>query len=41
MPVTKCPNGKWRIGTGKCMYTTKDHAERAQRAMHARKKGKR
>jgi len=32
MPVTRCPNGKWRIGEGKCMYTSKEAAERAYRA---------
>lgn len=29
MPVLKCPNGKYRIGTGQCMYTSKASAERA------------
>ena len=29
MPVIKCKNGKWRIGSGKCMYRTKKSAERA------------
>lgn len=40
MPVTKCSNGKWRIGTGPCMYRTKKSAEAGQRAAHMRKKGK-
>lgn len=31
MPVLKCPNGKWRIGNGKCIYDTKEAAERAYR----------
>ena len=31
MPVNKCPNGKWRIGDGKCMYPDKATAERAYR----------
>lgn len=39
MPVLKCPNGKWKIGSGKCMYTSKDAANRAYRAYLA-KKGK-
>lgn len=29
MPVTKCPNGKYKIGTGPCIYTSKDKADRA------------
>lgn len=29
MPVLKCSNDKWRIGTGPCMYTSKASAERA------------
>ena len=32
MPVKKCPNGKYKIGHGKCMYTSK---EKALRAYHA------
>ena len=31
MPVLKCPNGKWRIGTGDCIYDTKESAESAYR----------
>jgi len=29
MPVNKCPDGKYRIGKGKCMYDSKAKAERA------------
>jgi hypothetical protein len=30
MPVKKCSNGKWKIGDdGKCMYPTKEAAEKA------------
>jgi len=29
MPVLKCTNGKWRIGTGDCIYQTKKAAENA------------
>lgn len=29
MPVLKCSNGKWRIGTGECMYKSKESADRA------------
>lgn len=37
MPVEKCSNGKWRIGSGKCMYETKAAAERAYKAYRAKK----
>ncbi len=36
MPVSKCSNGKYKIGSGKCMYTTKAAAERAQKAYKAK-----
>ena len=29
MPVLKCSNGKYRIGTGPCMYHSKELAEKA------------
>lgn len=29
MPVSKCPNGKWRIGSGECIYESKESATRA------------
>ena len=29
MPVSKCENGKYRIGDGECMYTSRASAERA------------
>jgi len=29
MPVRKCPNGKWRIGNGPCVFTSKEKAEKA------------
>ena len=32
MPVTLCSNGKYRIGDGECIYTTRDNAESAYRA---------
>lgn len=32
MPVIKCPNGKYRIGSGKCMYTSHEKAVRAYQA---------
>jgi len=46
MPVSKCPNGKWRIGSGRCVYDTKERAEKAWVAIriaeHSRnRKGKR
>ena len=37
MPVRKCPNGKYRIGSGKCMYKSKASAERAYAAYRAKK----
>ncbi len=36
MPVEKCSNGKWRIGNGPCMYTTKEKAEKAYQAYLAK-----
>jgi hypothetical protein len=40
MPVHYCPgNGKYRIGSGPCVYNTRDDAERAYRAYLARKHG--
>ena len=26
MPVIKCSNGKWRIGSGQCIYSTREKA---------------
>ena len=26
MPVKQCTNGKWRVGTGECIYNTKEKA---------------
>jgi len=37
MPVHKCPNGKYRIGSGKCMYDSKGKAEKAYAAYKAKK----
>ena len=37
MPVRKCSNGKYRIGSGQCMYTSRAKAERAMRAYYAQK----
>ncbi len=37
MPVLKCPNNKWRIGTGPCMYDTKEKADKAYQAYLAKK----
>lgn len=39
MPVIKCGNGKYRIGSGPCMYTSKAKAERAYAAYRAKKAG--
>lgn len=35
MPVLKCSNGKWRIGTGQCMYETREKAVKAYQAILA------
>jgi HK97 family phage prohead protease len=32
MPIYSCGNGKYRIGEGECMYTSRDSAERAYAA---------
>jgi len=37
MPVHKCPNGKYRIGSGKCQYDSKAKAEKAYKAYLAKK----
>jgi len=37
MPVIKCPDGKYRIGTGPCMYEKKEDADRAYKAYLAKK----
>jgi len=39
IPVKKCSNGKYRIGNGKCMYETKDAADRAYHVYLAKKYG--
>lgn len=35
MPVLKCSNGKWRIGSGSCIYDTKEKATKAYQAILA------
>jgi len=37
MPVHKCPNGKYRIGSGGCNFTSKAKAEAAYKAYLAKK----
>jgi len=37
MPVKKCANGKWRIGSGECQYDTKKSAESAYEGYRASK----
>jgi len=37
MPVHKCPNGKYKIGSGKCMYDSKAKAESAYKGYLAKK----
>jgi hypothetical protein len=41
MPVRKCANGKYRIGSGPCIYDSKAKAEKAYRGYKASKKNKR
>lgn len=41
MPVLKCKSGKYRIGSGPCIYTSKAAAERAYKAYLARKHDRR
>jgi len=38
MPVHKCPNGKYRIGSGKCMYDSKEKADSAYKGYLASKR---
>lgn len=40
IPVRKCNNGKYKIGNGKCVFTTKEKADRAYKAYRAKKKNK-
>ena len=40
MPCVKCSNGKWKLGSGKCMYTTLEKCKKAEQAYHASKKTK-
>lgn len=37
MPVNQCPNKKYRIGEGKCIYDTKEKAQRAYKGYLASK----
>lgn len=39
MPVRKCSNGKYRIGSGDCIYKSKASAERAYAGYRAAKYG--
>jgi soluble P-type ATPase len=35
MPVSKCSNGKWRVGSGACIYETKEKAIKVYQAILA------
>jgi len=35
MPISKCENGLYRIGSGECRYETKEKAEEVWRAILA------
>ena len=37
MPVHKCPNGKYKIGSGGCIYDSKEKAEKAYKGYMAQK----
>ncbi len=37
MPVSKCSNGKWKIGSGDCIYSSKEKAEQAYKGYLASK----
>lgn len=41
MPVTKGKSGKWRIGSGKAIYPTKQAAKKAYRGYLGKKHSKR
>lgn len=38
MPVLKCSNGKWRVGSSACIYDTKEKAIKAYQAILAQGK---
>ena len=38
MPVRKCSNGKWRVGSGACIYDTKEKAIKVYQAILAQGK---
>ena len=40
MPVLKCPNGKFRIGKGPCIYKNEETANRAYKGYLGSKYGK-
>lgn len=40
MPVRKCSNGKWRVGSGACIYDTKEKAIKVYQAILAQGKFK-
>ena len=35
MPVTQCSNGKWKIGSGDCIYDTREKAVEVWQAILA------
>lgn len=37
MPIKECPNGKYRIGSGPCVFTSHEKAEKAYKAYLAKK----
>ena len=40
MPCKKCKNGKWSLGSSKCMYTSLEKCKKAEKAYYAKKNSK-
>ena len=40
MPCIKCPNGKYRFGSGRCVYTSLASCQKAEKGYYAGMKGK-
>jgi hypothetical protein len=38
MPCIKCSTNKWKIGNGRCIYTSLQDCERALKAYYANEK---
>lgn len=40
MPCKKCENGKYRLGSSDCKYSSKQSCQKAERAYYAKKNKK-